>query len=165
MMFVNTKMAEKIEPVDIENSELFRNLPKTQLVAQLKAMSRTETYPAGTVIFREDEPTEYLWLLRSGRVRLVFNEPGGWEHGEFLITHIKPGQAFGWTNLSGQDRMMAQAVAVEDCEALLVPVKALQTLMNDDLEFGYHIMHRMLRVMGKRLRDTRAQLRWLLANG
>jgi CRP/FNR family cyclic AMP-dependent transcriptional regulator len=163
-MFVNTKMAEKIEPVGIEASELFRDLPKEQLISQIKAMSRTETYPAGTVIFREDEPADQLWLLRSGRVRLVFTEPAGWAHGEFLITHIKPGQAFGWTTLSGQEKMMAQAVAVEDCEAFLIPISVLQQLMNDDMEFGYHVMHRMLRVMGKRLRDTRVQLRWLLVN-
>jgi CRP/FNR family transcriptional regulator, cyclic AMP receptor protein len=163
-MFVNTKMAEKIEPVGIEDSELFRDLPKEQLISQIKAMSRTETYPAGTVIFREDEPADQLWLLRSGRVRLVFTEPAGWAHGEFLITHIKPGQAFGWTTLSGQEKMMAQAVAVEDCEAFLIPISTLQQLMNDDMEFGYHVMHRMLRVMGTRLRDTRAQLRWLLLN-
>jgi len=163
-MFVNTKMAEKIEPVGIEASELFRDLPKEQLISQIKAMSRTETYPAGTVIFREDEPADQLWLLRSGRVRLVFTEPAGWAHGEFLITHIMPGQAFGWTTLSGQEKMMAQAVAVEDCEAFLVPINVLQQLMNDDKEFGYHVMHRMLRVMGKRLRDTRVQLRWLLVN-
>jgi CRP-like cAMP-binding protein len=163
-MFVNTKMAEKIEPVGIEASELFRDLPKEQLISQIKAMSRTEAYPAGTVIFREDEPADQLWLLRSGRVRLVFTEPAGWAHGEFLITHIKPGQAFGWTTLSGQEKMMAQAVAVEDCEAFLIPISVLQQLMNDDREFGYHVMHRMLRVMGKRLRDTRVQLRWLLVN-
>jgi len=163
-MFVNTKMAEKFEPVGIEASELFRDLPKEQLISQIKAMSRTETYPAGTVIFREDEPADQLWLLRSGRVRLVFTEPAGWAHGEFLITHIKPGQAFGWTTLSGQEKMMAQAVAVEDCEAFLIPISVLQQLMNDDMEFGYHVMHRMLRVMGKRLRDTRVQLRWLLVN-
>ena len=163
-MFVNTKMAEKFEPVGIEASELFRDLPKEQLISQIKAMSRTETYPAGTVIFREDEPADQLWLLRSGRVRLVFTEPAGWAHGEFLITHIKPGQAFGWTTLSGQEKMMAQAVAVEDCEAFLIPIRVLQQLMNDDREFGYHVMHRMLRVMGKRLRDTRVQLRWLLVN-
>jgi CRP-like cAMP-binding protein len=60
--------------------------------------------------------------------------------------------------------MMAQAVAVEDCEVFLIPVSGLQQLMDDDVEFGYHVMHRMLRVLGKRLRDTRAQLRWLLTN-
>jgi CRP/FNR family transcriptional regulator len=163
-MFVNTKMAEKVEPVGLEDSELFRDLPKEQLISRIKAMSRTETYPAGTVIFREDEPADHLWLLRSGRVRLVFTEPAGWAHGEFLITHIKPGQAFGWTTLSGQEKMMAQAVAVEDCEVFLIPVAGLQQLMAEDVEFGYHVMHRMLRVMGKRLRDTRAQLRWLLTN-
>jgi CRP-like cAMP-binding protein len=163
-MFVNTKMAEKFEPVGLEGSELFRDVPKEAIISQIKAASRTETYSAGTVIFREDEPADQLWLLRSGRVRLIFTEPSGWIHSEFHITYIEPGQAFGWTTLSGQDKMMAQAVAVEDCEVLLIPISTLQALMNDDVEFGYHIMHRLLRVMGKRLRDTRAQLRWQLSN-
>lgn len=163
-MFVDTKTVDRVEPVGVEGSELFRDFPKEQLISQVQAMSRMETYPAGTVIFREDEVADDLWLLRSGRVRLVFTEPAGWAHGEFLITHIKPGQAFGWATLSGQDRMMTQAVAVEDCEVFLIPVSSLQKLMSDDVEFGYHVMHQMLRVMGKRLKDTRVQLRWLLSN-
>ena len=162
-MLVDVKTKTSKQPVDLENSDLFQGLPK-EMVAPILKIAVLETHDAGDVIFREDEPSHDLLMLRSGAVRLSFNEPSGWQYGEFLITTIKPGGAFGWSTMSGQDRMMAQALAVENCEVYRIPVEAMNELLTKDLKLSYEIMHRLLQIMGKRLRETRTQLRWLLAN-
>lgn len=162
-MLVDAQSKKNEDPVELRDSDLFDGLPSDKLDA-IEKLAVLEKHEAASVIFREDEPSHDLLVLRAGSVRLFFTEPSGWQHAEFVITRVRPGKSFGWSTLSGQDRMMAQAEALEDCEVYRIPTKHLDAMIADDMSLGHHIMHRLLQIMGRRLRETRTQLRWLLAN-
>jgi CRP/FNR family transcriptional regulator, cyclic AMP receptor protein len=152
------------DAVELEDSQLFSGLPR-EVLAEIRAISKSAKYPRGKVIFREDEPATQVWLLRSGAVRLAFTDPAGWEHNDFEIAVLRPGQAFGWTTLLGHDKLTSQAKAVEDAEVILIPGAELNAILNRDVRVGFIVMQRLLAAVSNRFRETRAQLRWLLFDG
>ena len=80
---------------ELEQSELFRELPD-EFIADVLKISRIQQYEAGETIFHEDDPATHLYLLRSGQVfergddrlrRLALAGPFRWR-GFTLVQHV-----------------------------------------------------------------------------
>ena len=68
----------------------------SEVLAQLAAMSRVEHTTAGSVVFRERDQNDNLYLVRSGRIALEMSVPG---RGAVRILTIGPGGMAGWSAL------------------------------------------------------------------
>ena len=104
----------------------------------------------GTVLFRQGDLSDTMFVVASGRVRLTLGS--GAEVGEVAV--LGPGEFFGEISLLTGDTRSAMAEAVEDSRLLVVARDAFDMLVQDDLA----TVTRMLSEQGARLARTNAPL-------
>jgi CRP/FNR family cyclic AMP-dependent transcriptional regulator len=83
-------------------------------MAFLAGTMQQEHFAAGTVILHEGEAGNRMFLLQSGRVRVV--KAAGQPH-EAVLTELGPGEFFGEMSLVESVARSASVVAVEDTAA------------------------------------------------
>lgn len=149
------------------------NMPPEALDAALKSIPwfqqlRPEHYEAlrsiahlrqvapGTVLFREGDPQDYLYIVLEGRVALEVYVPG---RGRVRLLTLEPMEVFGWSSVVPQvRRRTATAVAVTPTRLVAIEAPGLIRRCEEDHELGYVVMRRLANVIAKRLLITRLQL-------
>ena len=106
-------------------------------------------YAAGTVIFREGEQGERMYVVRSGLVRLTRTIYGT----EVVIDEVGPGEFCGEIALVNQQPRTATAVVARDADIITIDAPQFETMMRSNPEIAL----RMLKKMSERL--TRAHYR------
>ena len=79
-------------------------------IAQLAAQTRFEQVDRDQPIFYQGDPCDRVWLVNSGRVKIVYHDTDG---REVILEIISPGEAFGGTVLFFPTHP-ATAIAMED---------------------------------------------------
>jgi len=96
----------------------FGRIPAESALEIENASVMTE-YTAGTVIFHQkDEPSGFLYFIRSGRIDIMVETPEGVE---MLVDSRTAGGYFGWTPVFTNEGYTAGARAAEDSSCLLIP--------------------------------------------
>lgn len=139
----------------------FSSVFPSHVIEQLAVPSTTQRLSAGTVLFREGDANDNLYLIRSGWLALEMNVPG---RGAVRILTVGPGGMVGWSALLDEGRMTASAIAVEDTNVIVAPADKLREVCEADHEFGFHLMRQMAGALSKRLVATRLQLLDLFAD-
>lgn len=137
------------EEVPLDRAELFHRLPPERL-ERLKPVLRERRLAKGRIVFREGQPAEFLWVLRSGKVRLIKTSPNG---RVTTLETIVAGQVFGALDVG--DSYPASAEVIEEGRASCVPQRVLAGLLRDHPELGLEI----LTVVSRRLREAHERLR------
>ena len=97
---------------------------------------------AGSVIFREGEAADRLFVIKSGEVRIQI--------GNRTITELCAGDIFGEMALIDNEPRSATAVAMTDVELVPVSEKQFLFLVSQTPYFALKVM----RVLARRLRAT-----------
>jgi CRP/FNR family transcriptional regulator, cyclic AMP receptor protein len=107
---------------------LFRDLPGPAL-QQLAADTYVRRLARGQILFTEGEPTEHLFVIRAGRLRVMVGSPRG---EQLVLAVLTSGDVLGEVSvLDGQPRS-AGVDAVEATELLAVPaVHVRRTLIEN----------------------------------
>jgi diguanylate cyclase (GGDEF)-like protein len=130
---------------------LFRSLSAVQLNT-LVAQATEQVYPAGHVIARQGEPPRHLWVLLSGRVRVVEATADG--QAEMLLGEIGKAEVFGELGiLRGQPRS-ATVIAVERAHCLVLRQADFVTALGESVDLA----NGLLRVIASRLYDADRKL-------
>jgi CRP-like cAMP-binding protein len=107
---------------------LFADLSPTALETLAK-VARVRAVRRGQVLFTADDPSDFLYLIRSGRLRVVVRSPRG---DELVLSIVGPGDSLGELSmLDGQPRS-AGAEALEDCELIALPAREVRALLDSD---------------------------------
>jgi CRP-like cAMP-binding protein len=87
---------------------------------------------AGSVVFEKGSPSQALYIVLSGKVRISEDLDGE----EVEISRVGPGESFGELSLMLRTTHQRNAVAVEDTELLVVPATSFEELLasNPDLD-------------------------------
>src|SRR5262245_57933281 len=94
---------------DLENAELFRLLKPAEL-APVKAVTQERKFSAGQEIFREGDPGDGLYVVKSGLVEIS----GLVQHNRRQVfSQLNPGQIFGEMAIIEQLPRSACATAVQ----------------------------------------------------
>jgi CRP/FNR family transcriptional regulator, cyclic AMP receptor protein len=107
--------------------------------------------PSGTVIFREGDPGDSMFIIERGRVKIVLgsaDDPAG-------VAVLEAGDFFGELSLLSGAARTATAEVVEDAVLLVIRRGAFAMMMQDDLG----VVFDMLNEMGRRL--TRIDQRFM----
>ena len=123
-------------------------------VEKLAAMSCEVHFEKDQMIFREGDESSFFYLLLSGKVSLEVPSPGR----TWCIQTIGAGQELGWSSVVTPVRKQFQARCVAAGDAIAFDGARLVRACEEDFEFGYHIMRRVLSVVTERLQATRLQL-------
>ena len=109
--------------------------------------------PKGTVIFRQGDPGEEMFVISAGRIRLTL----GVEGHEKEIAIFGRGDFFGELSLLSGAARTATAEAIEESTLLAIGRDVFAMMVQDDLD----IVFRMFNIQGQRLRQTNEPIQQL----
>lgn len=124
-------------------------------LACLSRAAREVKLPAGSLLFREGDMEDEVFVISSGHVRLTMNIPG---RGEVSFLTAGPGDLVGWSGLISDGRMTATATTVDETILIALSGKRLQELCDCEKDLGYVLLRRVAQVLSQRLLSTRLQM-------
>jgi CRP/FNR family cyclic AMP-dependent transcriptional regulator len=95
---------------------LFKSLDAAEL-ARFAELVREKDYPKGSVILFEDDPGDSLFIVRSGRVKVVLVAEDG---REVILGILGAGEHFGELSLIDEQPRSAHVIAMEDASLLVL---------------------------------------------
>jgi CRP/FNR family cyclic AMP-dependent transcriptional regulator len=101
---------------ELRRTSLFASARDDQL-RPLTDRAYTRRLAPGQILFTEGEPSEHLYVVRSGRVRIVVTSSHG---DELTLTVLGPGDTFGELSVIDGSPRSAPAEALESVELLAV---------------------------------------------
>jgi CRP/FNR family cyclic AMP-dependent transcriptional regulator len=125
---------------------------------QLRAVEQVARYfeaPRGEAIYTAGDPSDSVFLLKSGVIRMVVNEPG---RPDAILAFLFPGDVFGELAVVDESPRDHAAVAHEDVVLCAVAREDLLRMMRDLPSFGYEIT----KAIGSHLRSFRTRVADLL---
>jgi len=120
----------------------FNEMP-AEFVAQLQAVGLRRSLRNGDFLYRMGEPAVGLYYLRKGRLRLGATLNAR----EFSIAYVDPGGWVGEVPLLDGLPHASDAVAIDDCEVLLIPKRDLDALLAREPGLYRHFALRLARAM------------------
>ncbi len=108
-------------------SPVFRDLPKEALDAICRAV-RPLVVPQHTIIFREGDPGDSLYIVHSGRVR-IFRK--GERQMEIDLSFPGPGESFGEMALLTGEPRSADVEALEETHLLVLPKEDFDRILRE----------------------------------
>lgn len=143
-------------PTDLEligACALFRDLPPAA-IAELGSTATIESFEKKSLLFREGEPAEALWLLRTGRLKLTKLGANGQE---IVVRFLVPGEPFGAIALLSGARYPVSAEAVDPAEVLSWAPSSMLDLVKRFPNIGMN----SARVMSERMQEIQERYREL----
>jgi CRP/FNR family transcriptional regulator, cyclic AMP receptor protein len=138
---------------------LFQDLDPAQ-IALLKPLFEQFTCPADTVIFEQDAPAIYLYLLIKGEVAIRYKPYDG---PLITLTRLREGDVFGWSAVVGSPCYTSSIVSESPVEAIRIRGNRLIKLFSDAPETGKVVMDRLARIVSPRWGNAHAQVQSLLS--
>jgi len=132
----------------LKNVVLFKDLSMRDL-AMVNSLMHERCYIADEVIFDEGEEGQGLFLVLSGRVKIVLpaNENA-------LLLELGPGAFFGEVALLDQSVRTAQARAIEDTQIVALFRAEFYSLLETHSAIASRISFQLARVLAARLRQA-----------
>jgi CRP/FNR family transcriptional regulator, cyclic AMP receptor protein len=125
--------------------------------ARTQVMSLAESlhFDTGDVIFRQNDPSRYLYIIKNGGVAIeVYLPPRGVRR----ILTLGPGELFSWSALIEPRTETAMARAIESTNVFAIKGSALIGLCLKDCPLGSEIYRVLATLISMRLRATQFQL-------
>lgn len=136
---------------DIKKVSIFNTL-STEEVKELSRYLLPETFAKKEFIFSEGDASEWLYIVKTGKVKITKLSNEG---KEIILEIISPHEMFGGIAVARGFPYPANAVAMEDTEVLKISRKNLHSLM-DKLP---NLMYCMAMNIGDRIKDTHETLK------
>jgi len=147
----------------LQHSELFSGLKPGQ-IERIAALGREVVCDAGDVIIREGEPSDEMYVIRSGMVEVLVSRgvnpdvPGPPQLTP--LVRLGQGQFFGEMALVDHGARSATVRCVEDGTVLyLIPREAFWALCDGDHHIGYVVMCNVAADLSFKLRHRNLQAR------
>lgn len=122
---------------------LFDHLDDAQL-DELHHWVKTIRYRKGEIIFLPGDPSDFVYFLHSGRVKLVYLDDSG---KRLTLGICKPGELFGEMALVGERQRRLIAEALEDVELCIVASRDLLSFASAHPDLAL----RLTRAVGQRM--------------
>jgi len=128
------------QPSALDVGELFRGLA-AETLAKLAALARTESHPAGAVLYSPGDAAEDIYVLDAGRVEFTIGRGEGAAPDGFML---KKGETYGWAALlDGYPQRIAGARCLEASTLLRINGKAAIGVLESDPSAGFTVMRRL----------------------
>ncbi|MGF1511611.1 MAG: Crp/Fnr family transcriptional regulator [Myxococcota bacterium] len=130
----------------LQNVDIFAEVP-SELLAYLAAIAEEVEFPGDHEVYAEDGPSDAMYLVLSGRVRL--------HRGDVEVTSARAHQAFGTWALFDDEPRLATATTLEPTEALVVRRDDFIDVLADNAR----VTQAVLRAVVRRLRSLGRSVR------
>jgi CRP/FNR family cyclic AMP-dependent transcriptional regulator len=129
---------------------IFSELPESDIDAIVRLCTRRK-YPKDTVVFFENDPGDVLFMIVDGRIKVTILGDDG---KEVILTVLSPGDFFGEMALLDNEPRSATAIAIENCELILLHRADFESALEDNRS----ISRGLVRVLSARLRRANHQI-------
>ena len=137
----------------LQNIPLFSNLEQKELDA-LSSHAVTKTYPKNSVIINEGDRTDSMYVIMSGRVKIVLTDEN---QKEVIIDIQHAGDYFGELALLDEAPRSASVKTMENSTFLIISKHQLQKCLREHPEIGIGL----IRGLAQRLRATTGNVKSL----
>jgi CRP-like cAMP-binding protein len=145
----------------VNRVELFKELAEHQMDL-LSPLFEPFSCEAGTVIFQQGAPAEFLYLVTRGTVDMSFKPYDG---NPITISHVSKGSLFGWSAVLGSEKYTSSAIAIEHVESFRIRGSELHKLCLEHPEAGKEILEGLADGVSSRWKDAHKQVKSLLVQG
>jgi CRP-like cAMP-binding protein len=139
----------------------FNNL-SSQDAQVLEPYFSNQGWVAGTTIFEQGDPADFLYLLASGEITIRYKPHDG---PVMTVTRIQPGGIFGWSAATGNPVYTSGAVCNLDSEVLRIRGTDLRSVCEKHPDLGKLILERLSAVIAERQRSQQSRVNSILADG
>lgn len=122
--------------VTLESSKVFGQLPEAERKA-LEARAVAKHYPAGHDIFKEGDPGNGVYVVKSGLVQISALLGTG---DRIAFSRVPPGDVFGEMSLLDNQPRSACATASHDTEAFFVPRDAMLEVLKRSPDLAMNLV-------------------------
>ena len=140
---------------------IFKELDE-DLISLLAPLSESLSCKPGTVIFRQGEPAEFLYVVVDGSVDMSFKPYDGMP---ITVSHVGKGGLFGWSAVVGSDTYTSTAIAIGDVKAFRVHGDDLRSFCQKHPKQGKDILERLADGVSARWKDAHKQVQSILLQG
>jgi len=144
----------------VRQVQLFRTLDEAQL-QKVSRLLKERRYRKGDIIFHQDDPGGFLYIISSGRVRIYLAGPDG---REVTLRIYGPGSNFGELSMLDNQPRTASAAALDAVSTYVLYREDFFNLLRENFALVEHI----LAILVERVRYTTnysEQLAFLSAPG
>jgi CRP/FNR family transcriptional regulator, cyclic AMP receptor protein len=156
MAIFTTKEEEEIAKI-LGKINIFDETSQMERIRAAKFF-RKKTYPAGSAIFKEGDPSDRMFVIRDGAVRVTKNVSGV----EETLVNIVDGNFIGEMGLLEESPRSASVFAISNVEMLeLYRVNLLQLIKSNPV-IGVKIMFNLAKILSQRIRQSGDKIKDLL---
>ncbi len=130
----------------LRNVPLFSVLTEHQLAVLTNVVSR-KSFARGTIIIAAGDTTESLYVIVSGRLKVMMSDDEG---REVILAILGPTEFFGEMGLIDDHPRSASVVAIEACELLTLYKRDFKNCLAENFEMTMTVMRGLV----KRLREA-----------
>lgn len=108
------------------------------------------SFQKGEFIFEKGDEPSYIYIVKEGKVELFIGDRG-------IVLEKKTlsvGESFGVASLMSMQRHNSTAVALDDCQVMVLSRQALLELRAEDIELFALLMMNIARELARRLKLT-----------
>jgi CRP-like cAMP-binding protein len=142
----------------LETVPLFKGV-NVQTLQLLASLFESFSCPAGTIIFEQGDPANYIYLLLGGSVEVRYKPYDG---PPITITTLSKGHFFGWSAAIGNPTYTSGAVCKEDCTAIRMSKADLRSFCVREPEAGCVFLDLLAQSVSNRWQDAHSQIQSLL---
>jgi CRP/FNR family cyclic AMP-dependent transcriptional regulator len=139
-------MATTVSTAVLKSVPLFASFPDDQLRMLVTAVTRRSA-PRGSIIMAAGDPTDSLYLVISGRLKVMMGDADG---KEVILSILGPGEFFGEMGLIDDSPRSASVVTIEPCELLSLAKRDFKRCLAENFEMTMAVMRGLVR----RLREA-----------
>lgn len=112
-------------------------------------------FDAGTYVFREGQPADKFYLVRTGAVQVELHVPG---RDTMVLQTVDDGEILGWSWLIPPYRWSFDARVTQLTRAVALDAACLRGKMEGNHTLGFELLRRMVPVLSERIQAGRMQL-------
>jgi len=143
----------------LKQAAIFQDLEEAELERVLE-ICKEQKFQSAATVFKEGEPSNRLYIIAEGDVRISRIVPGS---GEEALAILKPGTCFGEMGIFDRSERSTDAIANTDCTLLTITRSDFELLLDFNRDIAYKVLWAVVRLLSSRLRVTNDNLRSFLA--
>ena len=136
----------------VVSTVLFRNVPLFSMLSEVQLQLLTQVlsrkaYPKNSTIIAAGDPTDAMYIVVSGRLKVVMSDKEGQE---VILAILNQGEFFGEMGLIAQAPRSATVTTIEPCELLTIT----RADFTKCLQGNFDLTMNVIRGLVKRLREA-----------
>lgn len=139
-------MAIRVSTTVLSTVPLFAGFSEAQLATLTQVVTR-RSVPRGAMLMAEGDPTDSLYMIISGRLKVMMGDAEG---KEVILALLGPGEIVGEMGLIDDSPRSATVIAIEPSELLSISKREFHKCLAENFDMAMGVMRGLVR----RLREA-----------